>query len=166
MTDGDFEQKLQRLIDKDEIVDLVHRYSYCVDHRLHDQVIELFIEDCVVDYGPGFGPPIRGREALLTFLGGGRQSTGTRPGFQALSHHNANVLVTFEGDDRACLRTSLYAWHKTMEGETPQLWGYYHDVAVRTSMGWQFASRQIRVAGQQGFAIEWLPLGEDGDSKA
>ena len=45
---------IERLIAKDEIVDLVHRYSYCVDHRLYDEVVELFAEDCVVDYGPGF----------------------------------------------------------------------------------------------------------------
>ena len=45
---------LRRLLDKDEIVDLVHRYSYCVDHRLYDEVAALFTEDCVVDYGPAF----------------------------------------------------------------------------------------------------------------
>jgi hypothetical protein len=34
-------------------IDLVlHRYSYCVDHRPYDEVVELFTEDCVVDYGP------------------------------------------------------------------------------------------------------------------
>src|SRR5713101_7934470 len=48
---------LRRLVDKDEIVDLVHRYSYCVDLRLYDEVAELFTEDCVVDYGPAFAPP-------------------------------------------------------------------------------------------------------------
>ena len=47
---------VRRLLDKDEIVDLVHRYSYCVDHRLYDEVAELFTDDCVVDYGPAFAP--------------------------------------------------------------------------------------------------------------
>ena len=51
---------LRRLMDKDEIVDLVHRYSYGVDHRLYDEVAELFTEDCMVDYGPAFAP-VRGR---------------------------------------------------------------------------------------------------------
>ena len=50
------------------IVDLVHRYSYCVDHRLYDEVVDLFTEDCTVDYGPGIAP-IRGRAALRTMLG-------------------------------------------------------------------------------------------------
>jgi len=51
--DSDVEAAVRQLIDKDQIIDLVHRYSYCVDHRLYDEVVELFTEDCVVDYGPG-----------------------------------------------------------------------------------------------------------------
>ena len=35
---------LRRLLDKDQIIDLVHGYSYCVDHRLYDEVVELFTE--------------------------------------------------------------------------------------------------------------------------
>ena len=54
--DSDAEAVVARLIDKDQIIDLVHRYSYCVDHRLYDEVIDLFTEDCVVDYGPGIAP--------------------------------------------------------------------------------------------------------------
>ncbi len=60
--EGSSAAALQRLLDKDEIIDLVHRYSYCVDHRLYDDVVELFTEDCVVDYGPAF---------LLRILGPG-----------------------------------------------------------------------------------------------
>ena len=48
----DEQNALRRLLDKDSIIDLVHRYSYCVDHRLYDEVVELFTEDCTVDYGP------------------------------------------------------------------------------------------------------------------
>ena len=140
---------LRRLVDKDEIVDLVHRYSYCVDHRLYDEVAELFTEDCVVDYGPAFAPPVRGRAALRRMFG----HPGV--GFAATSHHNANVLVTFEDDDRASVRTSVYAWHRLADGTTPQLWGYYHDVAVRVSGGWQIATRQLRVLGVEDWDIEW-----------
>ena len=146
---SDEQGALRRLVDKDEIVDLVHRYSYCVDHRLYDEVAELFTEDCVVDYGPAFAPPVRGRAALRKMFGhpGG--------GFATTSHHNANVLVTFEDDDRASVRTSLYAWHRLADGTTPQLWGYYHDAAVRGSGGWQIATRQLRVLGVEDWDIEW-----------
>ncbi len=59
---------VEQLIAKDEIIDLVHSYSYCVDHRLYDQVVELFTEDCVVDYGPGI-PPVRSRASLRRMFG-------------------------------------------------------------------------------------------------
>ena len=66
--DSNVEAAMQRLIDKDEIIDLVHRYSYCVDHRLYDEVVELFTEDCVVDYGPGIAP-LRSRSRLRQMFG-------------------------------------------------------------------------------------------------
>jgi hypothetical protein len=152
---------VQRLLDKDEIIDLVHRYSFLVDHRLHDELMELFTEDCVVDYGPGIGPPVHGRNAFRAMFGSGAPPTDTRPGFVVTSHHNANVLVTFDDDDRASVRTSVYAWHLTTAGVTPRIWGYYHDVAVRTPEGWRLAQRQLRVAGDEGWSIEWHPPAAD-----
>src|SRR4051794_16492542 len=100
---------LQQLLDKDEIVGLVHRYSYFVDRRRYDEVAALFTEDCVVDYG--VAPPFRGRDAFRAMFGAG-------PGFDATSHHNANVLVRFEGADRARVRASVYAWHRAADGST------------------------------------------------
>jgi hypothetical protein len=149
----DLEQAVRRLLDKDEIVDLVHRYSYYVDNKLHDEVASLFTEDCVVDYGPGFGPPTRGRKAFRGLFGIGR-------GFVNTSHHNANVLIGFDGEDRARVRASCYAWHETAEGATPRIWGAYYDVVVRTAEGWRFAERQLRVAGSEGWDsdFQWHPL--------
>ena len=140
---------LRRLLDKDEIIDLVHRYSYCVDHRLYDEVAELFTDDCVVDYG--VAPPVRGRAAVRKMFG--HPSGGG--GFAATSHHNANVLVTFKDDDRASVLTSLYAWHRLADGTTPQLWGYYHDTVVRVSDGWRIATRQLRVLDVKDWELEW-----------
>jgi ketosteroid isomerase-like protein len=139
---------LRRLLDKDEIIDLVHSYSYCVDHRLYDQVVELFTDDCTVDYGPGW-PPVRTRAALRQMFG--------RPdgGFKATSHHNANILVTFDDDDSATVRTSVHAWHEQADGVTPRLWGYYHDSVVRTREGWRIATRQLRVLGVEDWHSKW-----------
>lgn len=149
---------VRRLQDKDQIVDLVHRYSYLVDHRRAEELMELFTEDCVVDYGPGLAPPIRGLAALRAMFGVEREPSDDGPGFLATSHHNANVLVTFEDEDRASVLTSLYAWHRTTTGGTPRVWGYYHDVVVRTPDGWRIAERQMRVAGNEDWDVEWHPL--------
>jgi hypothetical protein len=153
--DGDDAAAIRRLIDKDEIVDLVHRYSYCVDHRLYDEVVELFTEDCVVDYGPAW-PPVRSRAGLRKMFG---QPEGV---FAATSHHNANVLVTFEDLDHASVRTSVYAWHRRADGVTPRLWGYYHDSVVHLPDGWRIAERQLRTLGSEDWNVVMHPALEDG----
>jgi hypothetical protein len=140
-----------RLQDQSEIVDLVHRYSYFVDRRQYDDLAALFTEDCVVDFGPGLGWAIHGRTAFRSIFGIGN-------GFAATSHHNANVLVSFEGDGRATVSTSVYAWHRRADGSTPRVWGSYDDVVVRTPEGWRFAERRLRVAGSEDWDVEWYPL--------
>jgi hypothetical protein len=145
--DSDEGAAIARLIAKDEIVDLVHRYSYCVDHRIYDEAVDLFTEDCVVDYGPGI-PPVRSRAGLRRMFG---HPDGV---FAATSHHNANVLVTFEDLDHASARTSVYAWHQRADGSTPCLWGYYHDSMVRLPEGWRIAERQLRTLGTEDWDME------------
>lgn len=146
--DNEVETAIRRLIDKDQIIDLVHRYSYCVDHKLYDEVVELFTQDCVVDYGPGVGMLVRSRSGL-------RQMFGTPSGgFAATSHHNANVLVSFQDLDHATVRTSVYAWHQRTDGGTPRVWGYYHDSVVRLPEGWRFAVRQLRTLGVEDWNVE------------
>jgi 3-phenylpropionate/cinnamic acid dioxygenase small subunit len=140
---------LRRLVDKDRIVDLVHRYSFCVDHRLYDDVVELFTEDCVVDYGHDNGSPVRSRVALRELFG------NPEGGFKATSHHNANVLVTFSDDDSAVVLTSVYAWHTRSDGVTSSLWGYYHDSVTRTAEGWRIATRELRVLGVENWHSNW-----------
>jgi 3-phenylpropionate/cinnamic acid dioxygenase small subunit len=155
--DSDVEAAIQRLIDKDEIIDLVHRYSYCVDHRLYDEVVGLFTEDCVVDYGPGAGYTVRSRSRLRQMFG------HSESGFAATSHHNANVLVTFEDRNHASVRTSVYAWHERTDGGTPRLWGYYHDSVVRLPEGWRIAERQLRTLGVEDWNVEMhAALGDEG----
>ncbi|MGH9017447.1 MAG: nuclear transport factor 2 family protein [Acidimicrobiales bacterium] len=60
--DGDPTGASARLADKDQIIDLVHEYSYRADHRLYDEVVELFTEGCIVD--DGIAPPVHRRADL------------------------------------------------------------------------------------------------------
>jgi 3-phenylpropionate/cinnamic acid dioxygenase small subunit len=145
--DNDDTAALQRLLDKDQIIDLVHRYSYCVDHGLYDEVVELFTEDCVVDYGPSW-PPVRSRASLRQMFGHPDSA------YVATSHHNANVLVTFEDLNHASVCTSVYAWHQQTDGTSPRVWGYYHDSVVRLPEGWRINERQLRVLGTENWNME------------
>jgi hypothetical protein len=82
--------------------------------------------------------------------------------FAVTSHHNANVLVTFEDLDHASVCTSVYAWHQRADGSTPRLWGYYHDSVVRLPEGWRIAGRQLRTLGAEDWNMEmhWALDGE------
>jgi SnoaL-like domain len=154
------DRDLRRLLDKDEIIDLVHKYSYFTDHRRYDEVVGLFTDDCVVDYGPGVAPVVRSRAALRKLFG---HPAG---GYAATSHHNANILVTFDDDDHANVLTSVYAWHLRTNGSTPQLWGYYHDQVRREADGWRIAARQLRVLGTEDWKADFHPAVEPNPSGA
>jgi hypothetical protein len=127
----------------------VHRYSYYFDKNLREQFLDLFIEDCVFDPGPGHGGPVRGRAALA--------DPGRRRALAMTSHHNANVLITFDGADRARVHTTFFAWHRLTGGNEPLTWGYYDDVVVRQGDRWRFAERIVRVYGDSGFGAQWNP---------
>jgi hypothetical protein len=80
-----------------------------------------------------------------------------RPGFLATSHHNANVLIVFDTDDRATVRTSVYAWHLTPAETASQIWGHYHDIAVRTAEGWKLQERTPHLNGTDGWRDSYHP---------
>lgn len=53
-------EALQQLLDRQEIVDVIHSYCRNVDLVNAAEIAALFTEDCVVDYGPGLGEPSHG----------------------------------------------------------------------------------------------------------
>jgi ketosteroid isomerase-like protein len=148
---------LQRLVDRQEIVDLIHTYCRGVDLADATSVAAVFTEDCVVDYGPGLGEPTHGRATIEERLARGL------PRFAATSHHVSNIQIEFDASgDGASGVTYLYAWHRYPDHPaTPDahLWGQYHDRFVRTADGWRIASRTLKVAGQEAFDVEWHPIG-------
>lgn len=145
---------LQHLVDRQQIVDVIHAYCRNVDLVRADEVAALFTDDCMVDYGPGLGGPTHGSAELAERLGRGL------PRFAATSHHVSNTEVTFEGDATARATTYLYAWHRYPDGSPDaHLWAQYHDLFVRTAAGWRIAERVLKVAGQEAFDVEWYPIG-------
>jgi hypothetical protein len=155
----DLDVALRRLLDRQEIVDLVHAYCRNVDLVRPAEIAALFTDDCVVDYGPGLGEPTRGAAELEERLGRGL------PRFAATSHHVSNIQVDFdESGDTATGCTYLYAWHRYPGGSAPDahLWAQYHDRFVRTPAGWRIAERTLKVAGQEAFDVDWYPIGRTG----
>jgi ketosteroid isomerase-like protein len=150
---------LQRLLDRQAIVDLVHAYCRNVDLVDAEAVAALFTDDCVVDSGPGLGEPTHGAAVLAERLASGL------PRFAATSHHVSNIQIEFgDSGDAATGCTYLYAWHRFPDPAQPDahLWAQYHDRFVRTAAGWRIAERRLEVAGQEAFDVAWHPIGRRG----
>ncbi|MBN8866496.1 MAG: nuclear transport factor 2 family protein [Solirubrobacterales bacterium] len=149
MTSPDRET-LGRLADRQSIEDVLVEYCYRCDLNDPDGLAMLFTEDCEADYGPGVGPPSVGRAA--------RRDEAARDLalFESTSHHLSNVIVEFEGENRARARSVIHAWHRTRaEGPDWNLRAQYHDALVRTADGWKIAARRLVVVDAENFPEEW-----------
>jgi len=118
-----------------------------------EELADLFVEDCVVVYGPNFGA--EGIEAYKKTL------EGIGEYFVATSHHVSNTVIDFEGADAATARSVLYAFHRyTRERPDGHVWGQYHDEFVRVDGVWRFKRRELRAAAVQDFHVkESVPIG-------
>lgn len=143
--------------DRQAIADLIHRYCIHVDQYQPEEVAKLFLEDAVVDYGPALGGPMKGREPLVRTLRLGLAN------FEATHHQVSNVLLDFEGEDRARGVTYVTAWHRPKR-EAPDMIvrARYDDVFERREGAWGIAERRILVAGQTGAALDWNPIPRNG----
>ena len=146
---------VQGLIDRQSITDVIHAYCRFVDVVDAEGVASLFTDDCIVDYGPGLGPPTVGADVLAQRLAAGL------PRFAATSHHVSNIEIDIATDGASATSvTYLQAWHRYPDDRPDAtLWARYHDRFVRHDDRWLIAERTLRVAGQQDFDVEWYPIG-------
>lgn len=146
--------RIQQLVERQAIVDVIHSYCRNVDLVNAAEVAECFTDDCTVDYGPGMGTITRGKDNVRERLGVGLHR------FAATSHHVSNIEVSFDTEGSARTVTYLYAWHR-FSGDQPDahLWAQYHDRFVKVNDRWLIAERVLKVAGQEAFDIPWYPIG-------
>jgi ketosteroid isomerase-like protein len=150
---GSSDAGVQQLVDAEEIRRLIYDYAFHLDMNHPDELASLFVEDCVVVYGPNFGA--EGIEAYKKTL------EGIGEYFVATSHHVSNTVIDFEGEDAARARSVLYAFHRyTRERPDGHVWGQYHDEFVRRDGKWRFKRRELRAAAVQDFHVKQnLPIG-------
>ncbi len=144
---------IQKLIEEESIRRLIYDYAFHLDMNHPDDLVNLFVDDCEVVYGPNFGAV--GREAYAKTLEG----IGTY--FVCTSHHVSNVVIDMEASDRAVVRSVVYAWHRyTRERPDSHVYGQYHDVVVKVAGAWKFKRRELRVSGHKDFHVkESMPIG-------
>jgi ketosteroid isomerase-like protein len=147
------EQALEQLNAAEEIRRLIYEYAYHLDMNHPDELAGLFVEDCVVVYGPNFGA--EGREEYRQTL------EGIGSFFEATSHHVSNTVIDFVTEDEANVRSVVYALHRyRRDRPDSHVWGQYHDVMVKADGEWKFKRRELRSAASTNYHVkEEIPLG-------
>ena len=132
---------LARLTIEAECQRLMNRFSWAVDAMDYDQVVSLFVPDCVFGRADKY---FQGHAGL-------RQSLEGRPRDRVTRHVASNIVIDVTDDDRAagkayCLvfghKGSLAPGAEAPLGVPDSLILHEADF-VRTSEGWRFASFHI-----------------------
>lgn len=144
---------LAAVLDRHEILGLVHAYCRLCDVADGVGVAALFTEDCRYDHGPGDGATVHGRERLSALL------TQMLDEFAHTSHHSSNEEIHLDGPDRAHGISYILGWHEYRD-ERPNgvAFGQYEDVFVRTEQGWRIAERKVLAHGHENFNYDmhWI----------
>jgi SnoaL-like domain len=145
--------QLQELIDRQQIIDLLGHYSYCLDTRQVDRLAsEFFDRDVDVNYG--YGRWSTGTEATEWITQTINQMAGT---YHALS----NFRVELEGDT-ASTSCCCAAWHwlHGSEESAPADFLFtcrYVDEIARTAAGWRITRRRVRALGPTALTAGTVP---------
>ncbi len=151
MDDGDLAAQVARLVARIEVSEVIARFCERVDEYDIDAVAELFTEQCVVDYGPGRGGRVVGREAVRARIARGQSE------FRRTHHQLGEQTMEFVSDSDCRVSTYVTAWHETWDGDHPVVRLRYLDQLVRTVEGWQISERRAVAQGIEGFeGLEWV----------
>ena len=151
----DHTQRLEDLIEKAAISDVIHAYCYHFDRAEAEEVLALFTDDAVVDYGPDV-PTMEGLAEISPMI-----ERGLSTFFAATSHHISNLSIAFESPDVAKSVSYLYAWHRYQDGRpNSELWGQYHHEFRRNAEGWKISRLLLTAAGPENFHRDTMhPIG-------
>lgn len=133
------------------IGELLARYCERVDEYDIDGVAATFAEDCVVDYGPGRGGEVLGRQATRDRIAAGQAE------FRRTHHQLGQYRVepTRSGGYRVV--TYVTAWHERWDGCKETLCLRYLDRVVGGQDGFVLAERRVHAAVTHGFdGVPWV----------
>ena len=126
------ERQLQRLVDRDLIRELSHRYALAIDSRDIDSLVELFAEDFELPDGR------RGREAVREWF------TAILSTYTTSIHLVGNQVICLDPDDPDRATGDVYC---RCELEVDPQWivscCFYHDEYARVGDGWKIRRRDM-----------------------
>ena len=132
---------------REEILDLISKYSYFWDNRSAEKWADLFLDNATWGhYLDGvFAKSFGSRNERLSFANEKHKSF-TELGIQT-RHHQTNTLLKRNPDGSIRGDTIFSVIWQHAEESAPKLIhsGIYRDIFVKTPNGWKFKSREIHV---------------------
>jgi len=143
------EPMLGELHDRQSIADVLATFCERIDEYDVDGLVDVFTPDCFVDYGPGRGGPVTGRDAVLARIATGQSE------FRRTQHQLGQSLVRLSGD-QADATTYVTAMHEAWDGDHSRVHLRYLDHLERSAHGWRIARRDVQACVVVGFAdVPW-----------
>jgi hypothetical protein len=150
MTGTDLEARIQRLEDRDAIVDVVIKYATSIDRADWAAYAEVLTDPVHIDFsGAGLPAADLPRDAFGGFAQQGLEA------WTARQHISPNHVVVFDDSDpdKAICYSYMYAQHYLKDapgGEFYLMRGSYDNYLVRTPEGWKIASLTQHVSWLEG----------------
>jgi len=143
--------QVARLVARSEVSEVIARFCERVDEYDIEAVARLFTERCVVDYGPGRGGRVVGRDAVGARIANGQSE------FRRTHHQLGEQTMEFSSDTTCQVSTYVTAWHETWDGDHPVVRLRYLDQLVQNGDEWQINDRRVVAQGIEGFeGLEWV----------
>lgn len=124
---------LNELADRQEIVDVITRYTRAIDTRNWADLDQVFTEDAVLDYS-AVGGPADALPVAKPWVAEGLA------GFLRYQHVIGQVAIEFDGDTAratAYFTNPMVARNPDGSENLVEVGGYYHHELVRTPDGWR-----------------------------
>jgi len=138
---------LQELTDRQEIVDVITRYTRAIDTRSWDDLDAVFTDDAVLDYSAVGGPA----ESLAVARPWVAQGLA---GFLRYQHVIGQVSIELDGDTAtatAYFTNPMVAPNSDGTENLVEVGGYYHHDLVRTPAGWRSRHMVDETVWMRGF---------------
>ena len=128
--------QVRKLLDREHIRDLVHRYCWAVDRGTLEEVMALFHNECNLALVPG--KRYLGRAATYKWYNVYMQNR-----MEVLRHLIHNQVITVNGD--TATSKSYFDAVGDLKGESITVAGFYEDTLLRVNEEWKFTEKIIKL---------------------
>jgi len=149
-SDADIAARVQRLADRQEILDCLTRLARGMDRHDADLMTSAYHPDAVDDHGTFRGPAAE----FIEYVNGVNGVGGAHSRFPVHQHTLLNHSVDLDGDDAHAETYYLFAGELPAGGEILLMGGRYIDHLTRRNGQWRIAARRV--------VAEWVTSSPNG----